>query len=87
MPRNYGGAIIMGHINNFLVHMVEKHHGSDGVLRLLTLAGISKKENQPEVVYSEEEFQALYNAAKELYGVGDKVAQSIFRLLHGRFHP
>jgi hypothetical protein len=79
---------MMGHINNLLVHMVEKHHGSDGVLRLFTLAGISKKENQPEVVYSEEEFQALYNAAKELHRVGDKVAQkSIFRLLHGRFHP
>jgi hypothetical protein len=69
---------MMGHINNLLVHMVEKHHRSDGVLRLFTLAGISKKENQPEVVYSEEEFQALYNAAKELYGVGDKVAQKAF---------
>jgi hypothetical protein len=44
----------------------------------LTLAGISKKENQPEVVYSEEEFQALYNAANELHRVGDKVAQKAF---------
>ena len=69
---------MMGHINNLLVHMVEKHHGSDGVLRLFTLAGISKKEYQPEVVYSEEEFQALYNAAKELYGVGDDAAQKAF---------
>jgi hypothetical protein len=37
-------------------------------------AGISKKEYQPEVKYSEEEFQALYNAAKHLYGVGDEAA-------------
>jgi hypothetical protein len=39
--------------NNLLVHTVEKYHGSGGVL-------------QPEVVYSEEEFKALYNAAKHL---------------------
>ena len=69
---------MMGHINNLLVHMVEKHHGSDGVLRLFTLAGISKKEYQPEVVYPEGEFQALYNAVKELYGVGDEAAQKAF---------
>jgi hypothetical protein len=69
---------MMGHINNLLIRMVEKHHGPDGVLRLFALAGISKMEYQPEVVYSEEEFQALYNAAKELYGVGDEAAQKAF---------
>jgi hypothetical protein len=69
---------MMGHINSLLIHMVEKHHGSDGVLRLFTLAGISKKDYQPEVVYSEEEFQALYNAAKKLYCVGDEAAQKAF---------
>jgi hypothetical protein len=69
---------MMGHINNLLIHMVEKHHGCDGVSRLFMLAGIPKKEYQPEVVYPEEEFQALYNAAKELYGVGDEPAQKAF---------
>ena len=29
-------------------------------------------------MYSEEEFQALYNAAKELCGVGDGAAQKAF---------
>jgi hypothetical protein len=69
---------MMGHINNLLIQMVEKHHGSDGVSRLFALAGISKKQYQPEVVYSEEEFQALYKAAKEIYAVGDEAAQKAF---------
>jgi len=68
----------MGHINNLLIRMVEKHHGSEGVLRLFALARISRKQYQPEIVYPEEEFQALYKAAKEIYGVGDEAAQRAF---------
>jgi hypothetical protein len=72
------GLIMMGHINNLLIRMVEKHHGADGVSQLFALAGMTKKQYQPEVVYSEEEFQALYKAARELYGVGDEAAQRAF---------
>lgn len=69
---------MMGHINNLLIRMVEKHHGPDGVSRLFALAGKTQKQYQPEVVYSEAEFQALYRAAKELYGVDDEAAQRAF---------
>lgn len=69
---------MMGHINNLLLRMVEKHHGPDGVSRLFALAGMTQKQYQPEVVYSEAEFQALYRAAKELYGVDDEAAQRAF---------
>ncbi len=69
---------MMGHINNLLIRMVEKHHGSEGVSRLFALARISGKQYQPEIVYPEEEFQALYRAAKEIYGVGDETAQKAF---------
>jgi hypothetical protein len=70
--------LMMGHINNMLIRMVEKHHGSEGVLQLFELAGLPPKQYQPEVIYSEEEFQALYEGAKELYGVGDEAAQRAF---------
>jgi Haem-NO-binding len=69
---------MMGHINNLLIRMVEKHHGSKGVLRFFELAGIAGKQYQPEIVYPEEEYQALYKAAKEIYGVGDEAAQKAF---------
>jgi hypothetical protein len=69
---------MMGHINNLLIRMVEKHHGAHGVSRLFALAGMPSKQYQPEVVYPEDEFQALYRAAKELYGVGDDAAQKAF---------
>lgn len=69
---------MMGHINSLLIRMVEKHHGTEGVSRLFALAGMTNKQYQPEVVYPEEEFQALYSAAKELYGVGDEAAQKAF---------
>jgi hypothetical protein len=69
---------MMGHINNLLIRMVEKHHGTEGVSRLFALARISEKRYQPEIIYPEEEFQALYAAAKEVYGVGDEAAQKAF---------
>jgi len=69
---------MMGHINNLLIRMVEKHHGAPGVSRLFSLAGLAEKRYQPEVVYSEEEFQALYRAARTLYGVDDAAAQKAF---------
>lgn len=71
-------APMMGHINNMLLHMVEKHHGKGGVTRLMALAGLSTHRYHPEVIYPEAEFQALYRATKELYGVGDDAAQKAF---------
>src|SRR5258708_4547320 len=69
---------MMGHINNLLIQMVEKHHGSEGVSRLFALARIPRKQYRPEIVYPEEEFQALYQAAKDIYGVADEAAQKAF---------
>ena len=69
---------MMGHINNLLIQMVKKHHGSDGVSRLFDLARIQEKQYQPEIVYPEGEFQSLYEAAKQLYGVDDETAQKAF---------
>jgi hypothetical protein len=69
---------MMGHINNMLLRMVGKHHGSGGVERLFAIARLSVREYQPEVIYSEHEFQALYQAAKQLYGVDDEAAQKAF---------
>jgi hypothetical protein len=70
--------IMMGHINNLLIQMVEKSLGAERVGQLFTLAGIPRKRYQPEVVYPEEEFQALYRAAKEMFGVDDEAAQKAF---------
>lgn len=61
-----------------LLRMVERHHGEDGVARLLAMAGLSPREYHPEVIYPEKEFQALYRAAKDLYGLGDEAAQKAF---------
>lgn len=69
---------MMGHINNLLIRMVEKSLGSEGIGQLFTLAGIPRKRSQPEVIYPEEEFQALYRAAKEMFGVDDEAAQKAF---------
>ena len=69
---------MMGHINNLLIQMVKKHHGSDGVSRLFDLARTQEKRYQPEIVYPEDEFQSLYEAAKQLYGVDDETAQKAF---------
>jgi hypothetical protein len=70
--------IMMGHINNLLIQLVEKSLGAERVGQLFTLAGIPRERYQPEVVYSEEEFQALYRAAKEMFGVDDEAAQKAF---------
>ena len=69
---------MMGHISNLLIQMVEKSLGGERVGQLFTLAGIPRKRYQPEVVYPEEEFQALYRAAKEMFGVDDEAAQKAF---------
>lgn len=69
---------MLGHINNLLIQMVEKDHGAEGVSQLFAIAGIPRATYQPEIVYSEEEFQALYEATKSLYGVGDDAAQRAF---------
>lgn len=69
---------MMGHIHNLLIQMVEKHHGPEGVSRLFALAQIPTRQYKLEVIYPEEEFQALYAAAKTIYGVGDEAAQKAF---------
>jgi hypothetical protein len=69
---------MMGHINNMLLRMVEKHHGAAGVARVFSLAGVAPREYQPEVIYPDEEFRALYRGTKEVYGVDDETAQKAF---------
>jgi hypothetical protein len=73
-----GLTSMMGHINNLLIQMVEKSLGAERVEQLFTLAGIPRKRYQPEIVYPEEEFQSLYRAAKEMFGVDDEAAQQAF---------
>lgn len=69
---------MMGHIHTLLIKMVEKHHGEAGVVRIFSLAGLPRKPYHTECIYPEEEFQALYRAVKEVYGVGDEAAQKTF---------
>ena len=69
---------MMGHIHNFLINMVHKHHGEKGVAKLFQLAGLPKLDFQTEVVYPEQQWQALYRAAKEIYGADDEGAQKVF---------
>ncbi len=68
----------MGHINSLLIDMVRGHHGEEGVDRLFELAGVPRRAYFREVIYPEEEVQALFRAVQELYGVDDEAAQKAF---------
>ena len=69
---------MMGHVNNVLLQMVETQLGPEGRNRLFEIAGLEPKRYSTEVFYPEEEFQALYGAAKELFDIDDPTAQETF---------
>ena len=69
---------MMGHVCTLLVGMVESHHGAAGVSRMFKLSGVEQRQFRPEVIYPEEMFQALLNAAMEVYGVDSTTAQEAF---------
>ena len=69
---------MMGHINNLVVRMVNDKLGEEAVSELFTAAGLERREYQPEVIYPEEEFQALFLGAQQVFGVDGESAERAF---------
>ena len=69
---------MMGHINNLVVRFVRENLGDVGVARMFAVAGIEPRSYQSELIYAEEEFQALFGAAREVFGVSDHDAEVAF---------
>ncbi|MCR9246343.1 MAG: heme NO-binding domain-containing protein [bacterium] len=69
---------MMGHINNLVVEMVRDALGDDAVADLFAKAELESRIYQPEVVYPESEFQALFRGAQSVFGVGSDDAEEAF---------
>ena len=69
---------MMGHINNLVVEMVRDHLGNEGVGSLFAAAGLEERCYQPEVIYPEEEFQALFRGAQHVFDVDSDAAEKAF---------
>lgn len=69
---------MMGHINNLVVQMVHENLGDDGVARLFEHAGLTPRRYQPEVIYPEAEFQALFRGAQKVFGVDSETGERAF---------
>lgn len=69
---------MMGHINNMVVQMVRENLGEDGVAKLFEHAQLPPRHYQPEVIYPEPEFQALFRGAQAVFGVDAEVAEKAF---------
>lgn len=69
---------MMGHINNLVVRFVRENLGDDGVERMFEIAGIDPQSYQSELIYDEEEFQTLFRAAQEVFGVNSHDAEVAF---------
>ena len=69
---------MMGHINNLVVEMVRDSLGAEAVDRLFAEAGLEARRYQPEVIYPEEEFQALFRGAQAVFGVAADAAEEAF---------
>lgn len=69
---------MMGHINNLVVQMVRENLGEDGVANLFSAAGIESKTYQPELIYPDAEFQALFAGAQKVFGVDSETAECEF---------
>ena len=61
---------MMGHINNMVVQMVRENLGEEGVTKLFAEAGLRPTKYQPEMIYPEPEFQALFRGARVGAGLG-----------------
>ncbi len=69
---------MMGHINNLVVEMVRESLGADAVEKLFAESGLEHRRFQPEVIYPEEDFQALFAGAQAVFGVDAAAAEEAF---------
>jgi hypothetical protein len=69
---------MMGHINNMVVQMVRENLGEEGVAKLFEHAKLAPTKYQPEVIYPEPEFQALFRGAQAVFGVDAETAEKAF---------
>lgn len=69
---------MMGHINNLVVELVRDAKGAAAVEQLFAAAGLERRRYQPEVIYPEEEFQALFAGAQAVFGVDSDAAEQAF---------
>jgi len=69
---------MMGHINNLVVELVRDSLGADAVAKLFAAAGLKQRRYQPEVIYPETEFQALFKGAQTVFGVDSQAAELAF---------
>lgn len=69
---------MMGHINNLVVGLVRDTLGEPAVQVLFQEAGITPRRFQPELIYPEAEFQALFQAAQKVFGVDAVAAEQAF---------
>ena len=70
---------MMGHINNMVVQMVRENLGEEGVAKLFAHAQLDPATKyQPEVIYPEAEFQALFKGAQAVFGVDSETAEKAF---------
>ncbi len=69
---------MMGHINNLVVELVRESLGPDSVGALFAAAGLPPRRYQPEVIYPEAEFQALFRGAQSVFGVDAAAAEIAF---------
>ena len=70
---------MMGHINNMVVTMVRENLGEEGVAKLFAHAQLDPSTKyQPEVIYPEAEFQALFKGAQAVFGVDSETAEKAF---------
>ena len=77
-PPKYGLEVMMGHINNLVVEMVRDNLGDDTVLEMFDTAGIAPRFYKPEVIYSDDEFQALFKGAQRVFDVDSEAAEEAF---------
>jgi hypothetical protein len=69
---------MMGHINNLVVELVRDTLGADAVVKLFEAANLKQRRYQPEVIYPEPEFQALFKGAQVVFGVDSDAAENAF---------
>lgn len=69
---------MMGHINNLVVELVRDALGTDAVTKLFASANLKQRRYQPEVIYPEAEFQALFRGAQAVFGVDSDAAELTF---------
>lgn len=79
---------MMGHIINLVLGMVKEDKGDEGVCRLFQEANLEKgRTYQAEVIYPEEEFQALFAATQKIYGIDSDRAEIAFSKYFMKISP